>query len=80
MRIEELREVCHAMPFRPFVLHLADGREALVKHPDFIAFSPTGRSIFVFLPDGSFKIIDVLLITEIEVKNGRRRQAARPTR
>ncbi len=77
MSIEQLKEVCHAAPFRPFVVHLADGREALVKHPDSIAFSPTGRSVFVYLPDGSFRIIDVLLITEIEVKNGRRQQAAR---
>jgi hypothetical protein len=79
MTIEQFRHVCHATPFRPFVLHLADGREIPVKHRDFVAISPSGRTIMVYQPDDSFNIIDLLLVTDIEVKNGRRRQPARPT-
>ncbi|MBM4033722.1 MAG: hypothetical protein FJ291_18345 [Planctomycetes bacterium] len=75
MRVEELKEVLHATPFRPFVLHLADGRDVFVKHPDFILISPTGRSAVVYLPDGALRIFDLLLVTEIEVKNSRRQPA-----
>jgi len=74
--IEQFRQVCHAAPFRPFVLHLADGREIPVKHRDFVAISPSGRTIMVYQADESFNIIDLLLVTDIEVKNGRRRQPA----
>ena len=75
MTIEQFRQVCHATPFRPFVLHLADGRDIPVKHRDYVAISPSGRTIMVYQPDESFNIIDLLLVTDIEVKNGRRRQA-----
>ena len=37
MRTENLREVIHAAPFRPFALCLADGTRVDVPHPDFIA-------------------------------------------
>ena len=78
MTIERFGEMCHATPFRPFVLHLADGREIPVKHPDYVAAPPGGRVIVVFQPDQSLNIIDLFLVTDIEVKNGRRRQPARP--
>ena len=78
MTIELFRQACHATPFRPFVLHLADGREIPVKHRDYVSMSPSGRTIIVHQLDDSFNIIDLLLVTDIEVKNGRRRQAARP--
>jgi hypothetical protein len=77
--IEQLKQVYNATPFRPFVLHLADGREILVRHREFMATSPSGRTIIVYQPDESFNIIDLLLVTDIEVKNGRRRQPARPS-
>jgi hypothetical protein len=79
VNIERFREVCHATPFRPFVLHLADGREVPVKHPDYVAATPTGRTVVMVQPDESLNIIDLFLVTDIELKNGRRRQAARPT-
>ena len=78
MTIEKFREICHVTPFRPFVIHLADGRELFVKHPDYVAAPPNARTIVVFQPDLSLNVIDLLLVTDIEVKNGRRRQPARP--
>jgi len=67
MRTEQLRNVHHASPFRPFTLHLADGRSLPVPHRDFLSQSPSGRTVIVYGDDDSFSIIDVLLVTRIEV-------------
>ena len=44
MQIKELQAVYRAQPFQPFVLHMADGREAQVEHLELMAPSPTGRA------------------------------------
>jgi hypothetical protein len=74
MTIQQLRTTRTAQPFVPFTLHLADGRDYLIRHPDFIASHPQGRTIIVFKPgeDGDFEIIDLLLVVGIEVPNARR--------
>ncbi len=66
MTIEQLRTAYRAQPFRPFVLHLADGRQIPVQHPEFIMTVPSGRTVFVVQPDDSSNIIDLLLVTDIE--------------
>jgi hypothetical protein len=68
MTVEQLRAAYRAQPFRPFVLHLADGRQIPVQHPEFILTVPSGRTIFVVQPDDTTKIIDLLLVTDIELK------------
>ncbi len=68
MTIEQLRTVYRAQPFRPFVLHLADGRQIPVQHPEFIMTVPSGRTIFVVQPDDTANIIDLLLVTDIELQ------------
>jgi hypothetical protein len=77
MTIEKLRDLYDAQPFQPFVIHLADGREIPVHHRDFIARAPSGRTVIVYQPDDSHNIIDLLLVTDLEVgsaKNGRRKR------
>jgi len=67
----------HAQPFRPFRMHLADGRNILVKHPDFLAYTPTGRTVIVTRLDETYEVIDLLLVATLEVvdgKPGRRRK------
>ena len=71
MTIEKIRELCHAEPFRPFKIHFPDGRNIGVQHPDFVALSPTGRMISVFQPDGSESLIDLMLVSDITIKEGR---------
>ena len=73
MQVKELQAVYRAQPFQPFVVQLADGRAIPVKHQEFMALSPTGRSAVVYAQDGGFEIIDVLLITGLEVTNARRK-------
>lgn len=67
MRIEEIRKVQRAQPFRPFILHLADGRTFEVKHPEFLFLGHSERTAIVDDVDGSFEIIDPLLVTSVSV-------------
>jgi hypothetical protein len=68
MTIEQLRKLYYAKPFQPFVMHLADGREILVRHPEFIAAAPSGRVVTVFQTDNACDMIDLLLVTDLEIK------------
>ena len=68
MTIEQLRNVYNAQPFRPFVIHLADGREVPVHHREFIMTVPSGRTVLVCQPDDTVNIIDLLLVTDLEMK------------
>jgi len=68
MTIEQLRNVHKAKPFRPFTIHMADGRWLHVPHSEFLSHSATGRTIIVHHPDETFSIVDLLLVNEFEVK------------
>jgi hypothetical protein len=67
MTIEQLRNVYNAQPFQPFIMHLADGRQIAVRHRDFMMPAPSGRTVIVYQPDDSFNIVDLLLVTDLEV-------------
>lgn len=67
MTIEQLNNVHHARPFRPFTIHMGDGRTFFVQHPDFISRSPSGRTVVVHGPGESFSVLNLLLTTELEV-------------
>lgn len=69
MTIDQIRRLYEAQPFRPFTLHLADGREIPVVHREFMASAPSGRTVIVYQPDDSFNIVDLLLVTDLEVKS-----------
>jgi len=71
LTIERLRKLYDAMPCRPFVIRLADDREVPVHHRDFIIPVPSGRAIFVEQPDDTVNIIDLLLLTDVELRPGR---------
>jgi hypothetical protein len=70
MTIERLREAYQAQPFRPFTMHLADGRRIPVLHRDFVMAVPSGRTVIVCQPDDSLNIIDLLLVTDLEFRLG----------
>ena len=77
MTIDKIRQRYEARPFRPFTVHLADGREIVVEHPEFLAQAPSGRTVVVYQPIGAFNIVDLLLVTDLEVQassNGKRRR------
>jgi len=67
MTVEQFKNVLHASPFRPFTIHTTDGRVFMVKHRDFVSRSPSGRTVIVHGEDERFSIIDLLLVSELEV-------------
>ncbi len=68
MTIDQVRRLYDSQPFRPFTLHLADGRRIAVQHREFMATAPSGRTMIVYQPDDSFNIIDLLQVTDLEVR------------
>ncbi len=74
MTTEQLRHLYDAHPFSPFVLRLADSRAIPIPHRDFILISPAGRTVVVTHDDGTFEIIDLLLVTSIATTNGKSRR------
>ena len=79
MRIEELRTLHQARPFRPFAIHTADGRKFPIPHSEFLAYDPDGTMVVALRTDHTFSILDIQLITELEVlpRNGKTRRRAK---
>ena len=80
MTADHLTQMMRAQPFRPFRIHLADGRSLDVSHPDFVARSPGGRTAIVYKADETFEVIDLLLVASLEVLNGRPQHRREPER
>ena len=68
MNVEELRKLT-TNGFRPFKLHLSDGRSFAVPHPEFIAFSR--RVVVVFGEDELPNIIDPLHIVSVKPRKAK---------
>jgi hypothetical protein len=67
MTNQQLRTARTMVPFRPFSVHMADGRSFDVPHPDFLSISPSGRSVIVYQRNEEFSILDPRLVTEIRM-------------
>jgi hypothetical protein len=67
MTIEQLHTARNSKPFRPFNIRMADGRTFSIPHPDFVSMSPAGRTVVIYHPDDSASIVDLLLMTELEL-------------
>ena len=70
MTIQQLRAAHKAMPFHPFNVHMADGRQFSVPHPDFLFMSPSGRTVIICEENEDFSILDLRLMTESEMLPG----------
>jgi len=70
MTIDQFRTTLHQHPFRPFLIRMADGRAFEVAHRDFVALSPSGRTVIVFQLDESYSVLDLLLMSELQVPTG----------
>lgn len=77
MTIEQLKTAYSAEPFHAFSLHLADGREIPVLSREFILAVPSGRTIVVCQPDDTLNIIDLLLVTDLELRPARQMKTKR---
>jgi hypothetical protein len=77
MTVQAIKAHLNTAPFVPFRLLTASGHEYLVKHPDFITFSPAGMTCQVYADDGEYYTsLATLTITEAvpEKKMSRRKK------
>lgn len=75
MTTEALYKLHQARPFQPFSLRLGDGQALKVEHPEMLSYAPKSRIAVVHRRDGSFEIVDLLLVTGLDVhapRNGKR--------
>jgi hypothetical protein len=72
MTVVELRRAHRARPFRPFRIHLADGREVPVAHPELLAVGADGRTAAVYVPREGFEILDLPLVAALSFRRKRR--------
>lgn len=78
MTIDQVRKLHRAVPFKPFDVHLADGRAFPVDHPELMAVIPPGRTIVVGVSDGTAEIVDLLLVTSLKLKANGQASRRRP--
>jgi hypothetical protein len=67
MAVSSIREAIAAQPFRPFTVRVADLRSYLIPHPEFVSFGPQNRSLVIWHADGGASIVDMLMITGIDL-------------
>jgi hypothetical protein len=68
--LQEIRDLSALTPFRPFRVHLADGRKLDVPHPEFV-WLPKPGVFYYFHADRNFgERINPLLIVSVESANG----------
>ncbi|MEK6798629.1 MAG: hypothetical protein AABZ12_06680 [Planctomycetota bacterium] len=77
MRVDDLRHLHRTTPFRPFRARVADGREYLVAHPEFMSVSVSGRTVVISTPDDMHEVIDTMLISSVHFENGKTRRLRR---
>jgi hypothetical protein len=65
MKTEDIQRYQHAVPFKPYVLHLSDGRKVRVAHRDCVAFWPGNRTVVVFEED-YWDAIDLMHVVSID--------------
>ena len=68
MTKEVIKKRLAAIPFVPFKVRIAGGGECNVPTVDYAHLHPTGRTLFVHLDGGGTEIIDVALVSSINVK------------
>jgi hypothetical protein len=73
-----VKEFAHALPFKPFVIQMNDGRRFEIRHPDFISVSPRGSFVIVFDSDDSGTHLSGLLIASAKLLRRKRLTRARP--
>ena len=79
MRIEDLKTLHQARPFRPFAIHTADGRAFPIPHSELLAYDPEGTTAVAFRTNHTFSVLDLELITELEILpfNGKTKRRAK---
>ena len=70
MHADEIRQLLHASPFRPFTVYLASDKSFVVPHEDFALLTPQGRTLIVSHSEKeAVDLLDVALIARVEVQD-----------
>jgi len=64
----DIRQRLSAVPFLPFVVHTADGREHNVPTPEHAHVHPSGSRVSIFTDDDHEYILPRLLISGLKVQ------------
>ncbi len=64
--MNQVQAAMHSQPFRAFTVHLNDGSSYLIKHPDFISYSPNNREMTVHDEQG-VQYIDMRNVSAVHV-------------
>jgi hypothetical protein len=71
MTANQIRKLHQARPFQAFRINLADSRSLVVSHPELLLINEGGRTIIVVTGDENlYEVVDLLLVTSLEVLNG----------
>ena len=70
---DEVRRLTNAEPFVPFLIKTSDGKQHLVKHPDYVAISPKGGRITVYADEETSTMINALHMVAVEPQRARAR-------
>lgn len=65
MTADEIWAWIKATPFRPFAIHLADGRQVPITDRWQILVTPMGRTVVVATPEDSFDHHDIKTVVSI---------------
>jgi hypothetical protein len=68
MTIEQLHSLYSARPFRAFIMHLVDGSQVAVSHPELMAVADDGRTFTVSLRDDTLTVVDPAQIVDLEIR------------
>ncbi len=73
MTIDRLREARDAVPFRPFILRLSDGRKVKVGRNDVLWFPPKSRRTVILAQAGKDSSpLDPRMITSLRFTEGKK--------
>jgi len=71
MTLKTLKGLRDGSPFKPFEIHLSDGRALKVATPDHLFFMPNSTEFLVVLADGGFRFVDAAQVVSAG-RNGTR--------
>ncbi len=79
MSQKDIRDLIHSSPFKPFRLHLADGKDLRVPHPDFALVTAEYVVVANELPGGipgNINLVPYEHIARVEMLSRKIRKAA----
>jgi hypothetical protein len=68
---EEIQNLLHAQPFRPFRVHITDGRTLEVPHPDFALLTRGHDMLVIDTEDDGLEMVNMDQIARITIRRPR---------